>query len=238
MESVILTGSTGGLGECLASEINKCKNLELICVYRNEKKYKNLLCKRNIACKGYQTHFKDDYLSICDQISKESDEVILILNAFAITPIKTIGTFEPEEIDCMIDGNLKQIIHILNSVVHFCKTNHISLRVINLDSGAADFPLKGWGNYCAAKAYVNSFLKVAGLENPEFKIVSFDPGVMDTDMQTQIRKVPHDIFDKVEEFVEYKKNEKLNLPTDVAKYIVSEYIEDWKAKGFREKYLR
>ena len=235
MKTVILTGSTGGLGKCLASQIYELSNIELICVYRNEAKFKQYVSENKLECKRYKTNPEDDYSTICEQISKESDEIILILNAFSIVPVKAVGTLDAEEINSMIDGNIKQTVRILNTVVHYCKSNDLGLRIINLDSGAADFPLKGWGNYCASKAYVNAFLSVTDLENPSYKVVSIDPGVMDTSMQEVIRETPSDIFDKVDDFIAYKANGVLRKPAEAAEFIISQYVQDWKAVKFREK---
>lgn len=235
MKTVILTGSTGGLGKCLASRIQELSDTELICVYRNEVKFQQFMSENKLGCKGYKTDPEDDYLTVCEQISEESDEIILILNAFAIVPLKAVGTLNAEEINSMVDGNIKQIVHTLNAVICYCKSNNMRLRIINLDSGAADFPLKGWGNYCASKAYVNAFLSVINMENPSYKIVSVDPGVMDTGMQEVIRQTPLDIFDKVDDFIAYKTNGVLRKPDEVAEFIISQYVKDWKAIKLREK---
>lgn len=235
MRTVILTGSTGGLGNCLTLKIHELSDTELICVYRNETKFRQFIHDNKLQCKGYKTNPADDYSTLCEQISKESDEVILILNAFAIIPVKAVGSLHTEEINSMVDGNIKQIVHVLNAIIHYCKLNNIRLRIINLDSGAADFPLKGWGNYCASKAYVNAFLSVIDLENPSYKIVSIDPGVMDTGMQEVIRQTPPDVFDKVDDFIAYKTDGVLRKPAEVAEFIVSQYVKDWKAVNLREK---
>jgi len=235
MKYVVLTGSTGGLGVELAKGLSSREETNLICVYRNEDKYNKLIKVEDIECAGYCTNNQDDYSGLVNKPAVEgTDELILILNAFSITPIKNIGSYSSDEIDMMIDGNIKTNVRIVNAITNWCKNNNVLLRLINIDSGAADFPLKGWGNYGASKAYMNNFLSVLQEENSDFKVVSFDPGVMDTKMQQEIRDTSSDVFNKVGDFVNYKEKGILRVPKDVADEIISKYVDNWKATELRE----
>ena len=68
-------------------------------------------------------------------------------------------------------------------------------------------------------------------------MVSFDPGVMDTAMQRQIRETDPHIFNEVERFVAYKTNGNLIDPEIIANELIKNYITHWKAETLREKYL-
>lgn len=235
MRAILLTGSTGGLGESLVKTLLDVEDSKLICLYRNQDKYDNLLKHIN-SIRGYLTKLDDDFSELigCNEI-RESDSIVLILNAFAISPIKRVGDYSSDEIKEFTYGNITRNVLLMNTVVNCCKNNGKALRIINLDSGAADYPLTGWGNYCAAKAYINSFISVVGKENPDFEIVSFDPGVMNTDMQAEIRTINKDVFDQVDVFKGYKEDKVLREPIDVAKQIKERYVEAWNVKNIREK---
>lgn len=237
MTAIILTGVTGGLGSNVAEKILERNIGRLVGVYRNEDKFQSMFHKYYKEIFPYHTHEKDDYEKLIETIEPwDISEIILILNAFSITPIKRIGEFSYKEIEYMVDGNIIKNIVLLNRIISFCKKHSYKLRIINLDSGAADFPLNGWGNYCASKAYINAFLSVVSLENLEYKVVSFDPGVMDTPMQKKIRETDPQVFDQVEQFVSYKTNGKLTDPEIIAGLIIDRYISGWGAKTLREKY--
>jgi NAD(P)-dependent dehydrogenase (short-subunit alcohol dehydrogenase family) len=62
-------------------------------------------------------------------------------------------------------------------------------RIINLSSGAALRPLEGWSAYCAAKAGLAMLTRSLALEYGEagIRAFGFAPGVVDTDMQAEIR---------------------------------------------------
>ena len=237
MRKIVLTGSTGGLGRYLTEELACSFKDELICVYRNEKKYKDVILSVHNDLTGYKSSKDENWSGLTKLLDKDDiDSITLILNAFSIAPIKNIGDLTSEEIGDYIDDNLKINYRLLNAVVGLCRNRGKKLTIINLDSGAAYFALKGWANYCSGKAYINALLGVIALENPDYRIVSFDPGVMDTDMQAIIRNTDVKTFDMVDTFIGYKEEGRLNAPSSVAAKIVERYIRDWKAESVREKY--
>lgn len=233
-----MTGSTGGLGRALAKELLDEKESQLICTYRNKSKFEEAFLKYEGRIQGYLIQERDNFSGLVGLIDCERTErVVLILNAFSIVPIRRVGDFKSEEIESYVYGNVTRNILLLNEVVRLCNQHSLHLRIVNLDSGAADFPLTGWGNYCAGKAYMNSIMSVIQAENPEFQLVSFDPGVMNTEMQAEIRSVKSDVFDQVDAFIGYKNENKLHEPSNVARQIRERYISDWTAKCMREKII-
>lgn len=61
-------------------------------------------------------------------------------------------------------------------------------RVVNVSSGAAVNAVEGWSAYCAAKAALTQFTNVLAAEESGITAVSVRPGVVDTAMQSVIRK--------------------------------------------------
>jgi NAD(P)-dependent dehydrogenase (short-subunit alcohol dehydrogenase family) len=61
-------------------------------------------------------------------------------------------------------------------------------RVINVNSGAATIPLPSLSAYCCSKAALQQFTEVLAAEEPMITAVSVLPGILDTDMQAQLRK--------------------------------------------------
>lgn len=52
-------------------------------------------------------------------------------------------------------------------------------KVLCIDSRAVYKLIEGWGLYCASKACVSMFLQTVHLENPDIKILLYEPGVVD-----------------------------------------------------------
>lgn len=237
MRTIVLTGATGGLGRCLADDILADRQDRLICVYRNQAKFDALFSPCQGIVHSYLLKKRDEFADLTDILKRfETNSVLLILTACSIVPIKRVGDFLPEEIVDVTYGNVTQNVLLLNRTVAFCKEHRKKLRVIHIDSGAADRPLKGWANYCAAKAYMNAMLSVIQEENPDYQVVSFDPGVVDTGMQESIRSTSEIVFDQVGTFIGYQEKGVLRRPQDVAKQIMDRYVHHWVAEQLREAY--
>jgi NAD(P)-dependent dehydrogenase (short-subunit alcohol dehydrogenase family) len=67
-------------------------------------------------------------------------------------------------------------------------------RIVNVSSGAAVNPVAGWSAYCAAKAGLDMLTKTAALElrGTPITVNALHPGMVNTDMQEDIRSVDTD----------------------------------------------
>ncbi|KAJ5999362.1 Short-chain dehydrogenase/reductase SDR [Penicillium sp. IBT 35674x] len=80
------------------------------------------------------------------------------------------------------------------SLVAFAKAALPALRqskgkIIFTSSGAAVGKYRGWGIYAATKAAMNNFAQTLGSEEPDVTSVSVRPGMVDTEMQRELREV-------------------------------------------------
>ena len=75
---------------------------------------------------------------------------------------------------------------------------HVSRKVLNISSGLGRRPLASQAAYCAAKAGMDHFTRCVALDEARMtygaKVCSLAPGVIDTDMQTQLRRAAPDAF--------------------------------------------
>lgn len=60
-------------------------------------------------------------------------------------------------------------------------------RILNISSGLGRRAMAGSASYCAVKAGLDHLSRALALEEPDVSIVSLAPGVIDTDMQQQLR---------------------------------------------------
>lgn len=60
-------------------------------------------------------------------------------------------------------------------------------RILNISSGLGRRAMAGSAAYCAVKAGLDHLSRALALEAPDVGVVSLAPGVIDTDMQTQLR---------------------------------------------------
>jgi NAD(P)-dependent dehydrogenase (short-subunit alcohol dehydrogenase family) len=87
-------------------------------------------------------------------------------------------------------------------------------RIIFTSSGAAQNAYSTWGAYGASKAALNHLAMTLKNEEPDVITVSVRPGVVDSDMQKEIREVHHTTMDEKdrEKFLEAKEKGKLLRP--------------------------
>ncbi|MCO6440743.1 MAG: SDR family NAD(P)-dependent oxidoreductase, partial [Nitrococcus mobilis] len=94
-------------------------------------------------------------------------------------------------------------------------------RVLHVSSGAAHYPLAGWGAYCTAKAALYMLYQVLDLElrSHDIAVGSVCPGVVDTPMQALIREQDSERFPDVERFRELERTGMLKSPDTVADFV-------------------
>jgi NAD(P)-dependent dehydrogenase (short-subunit alcohol dehydrogenase family) len=113
---------------------------------------------------------------------------ILVNNAGVIRPIGRLA-----EID-MGDWaeNLRVNVVAAVSAIQLALPGLVARRgtVINLSSGAAQKPMEGWSAYCAGKAALAMVTRCLHLEygGKGLRAFGFAPGLIDTDMQGEIRQ--------------------------------------------------
>ena len=82
--------------------------------------------------------------------------------------------------------------------------------MVNISSGAAVKAFYGWSLYCAAKAGVEAFTACVALEQQQAKhpvmVYAIRPGVIDTEMQQQIRAQDKTRFAEIEKFKALKRD--------------------------------
>jgi benzil reductase ((S)-benzoin forming) len=153
-------------------------------------------------------------------------EIILINNAGSIHPIRLIGDQEAsEKIVRCINVNLTSTMLITDRFIRETETWTVPRKVVNLSSGAASHTVEGWSAYCAAKAGLEMFARCLVDEqkkhsNPA-KVVSFAPGVVNTEMQQEIRNAKVENFPELARFVDMKEKGRLLEPQFVAEQIMA-----------------
>ena len=112
---------------------------------------------------------------------------VVVNNAGVIEPISRLADADPEAWGRSIAVNLIGAWHVVRATLpHLCQS---AGALINVSSGAAGRPLEGWSAYCAGKAGLAMLTRAVDLEYGDqgVRVFGFRPGVVDTEMQVQIR---------------------------------------------------
>ena len=93
-------------------------------------------------------------------------------------------------------------------------------RIAHISSGAGRRPLPGWSVYCATKAAVDHHAVTVSSEGHDgVRIVAIRPGVVDTDMQGDIRA--SEGFPLRADFVAMKERGQLTSAADAARAVLA-----------------
>jgi len=144
----------------------------------------------------------------------EFGDVVFINNAATIEPIDKIEECSVHEIENSMRINYFSPMYIIKKLKELSE----KLLVINITSGAANKAVPLWLGYCASKAAMKISLDVVADEKG-IEVIHFDPGVMDTKMQDNIRKESNK-HTKLRGFVDIYNSGALRNPRDVALELV------------------
>lgn len=113
---------------------------------------------------------------------------ILVNNAGVIDPIGHLAEVSMGDWARNIEVNLIAAVHAIRCVLPGMVAQGGGT-IVNLSSGAAHNAMEGWSAYCAGKAALAMVTRSVALEygSQGVRVFGFAPGVVDTDMQGQIR---------------------------------------------------
>ena len=98
-------------------------------------------------------------------------------------------------------------------------------KLLNISSGLGRSAMAAQAPYCAAKAGMDHFTRCCALEEAQHphgaRLVSLAPGVIDTDMQVQLRAGDPAAFPDRQRFVELQKQGQLTAPDEAARRILA-----------------
>ncbi|KAF1978346.1 NAD(P)-binding protein [Bimuria novae-zelandiae CBS 107.79] len=136
----------------------------------------------------------------------------LIVNHGSLDPVKKVADARVEEWRKAFDTNVFSAVALVQSALPSLRKSHG--RIILVSSGAAVSAYQGWGAYGSGKAVLNHLALTLSVEEPDVTSISLRPGVVDTEMQREIRETHKKAMsDKdAEKFAGFKKDGALLKP--------------------------
>ncbi|WP_237758263.1 SDR family NAD(P)-dependent oxidoreductase [Legionella londiniensis] len=214
-EVFVVTGGGTGIGAALAISLAR-RNQPVLIIGRRE----NLLRQTAAKASGIE------YLA-ADVSTGEGRQLIagylehvpvikgLVHNAGTIQPIKPLNEITEVEWHHILATNVEPAL-FLTQLLSRKLTNQ---RVLNIGSGAAYFPVAGWGGYCVSKAALAMLTRCWQLESRDIDFAVAMPGIIDTDMQALIRDADFMEEDKKRFFHRLKANKQLLSAETVALFL-------------------
>ncbi len=150
-------------------------------------------------------------------------QLTLLNNAGTLGQIGPLNTLSSADIEKTVQLNTIAPLVLTAKFLSLSQNWPISKQVINISSGAAAKPYHGWVVYCSTKAALDMMTQALALEQSSLpngaKLLSIYPGVVDTDMQSQIRSSDKTAFAALDRFLELKSSGGLASTTDVGQAI-------------------
>lgn len=218
----IVTGGSNGFGRAMVLNLLE-KNHFVICLSRSllphadVEMYGHTFFQAKIDfSKSFSTSAKNTLKKFITKMNlKNIDEVYLINNAAIVGPIDRVEKLNEKDISKHMQINLSAPILMTQIFLDLFSKFKGFKTVVQITSGAAVSPVEGWALYCAGKAGLNMFNQVLALqyrEDQNFKTIGYSPGVMDTNMQKNIRTAKKSQFPQLEDFKRYKNEKQLRTP--------------------------
>lgn len=232
MKHIIITGASRGFGKALVNNLTDTEiTLHLVARGDLQPVVDTVVRERGGDAVAYEfdlSHteripilMEQIYLNI-DLNNTES--VFLINNAGVLEPIGPVGKHPVMAYKNNLEVNFVAPVILTHQFVHKFQDFKAEKRVIMISSGAADKSYYGWSHYCSTKAGINRFMQVLAVEqkNEKFpvKTIAFNPGMMETSMQEEIRSQDIKDFTAIDKFINAKETGRVGDPEIIARKMV------------------
>ena len=188
---VIVTGASRGLGAAVANWLGKAGSAVTLVARSKENLNETgdavrrlggapLLCRADVSQYEACRNTVDKTLNRFGRIDA------LVNNAAIVQPISAVARTDPAEWRYNLEVNLFGPFNLIRAAAAALRRQNG--RVVNVSSGAANLALESMSAYCTSKAALNHFTRVLAVEEPELTALTVRPGVVDTNMQTFIRR--------------------------------------------------
>lgn len=155
-----------------------------------------------------------------------AQSVLLINNAGMVQPIGPIEGQNAADIATAVSLNVATPL-MLASALAAASVDATDRRIMHISSGAARNAYPGWSIYCATKAALDHHARAVALDaNRALRICSLAPGVIDTNMQAEIRSSGEEQFPMREKFEDLKRNGQLSTPEQCATQLLDYAFSD------------
>lgn len=144
----------------------------------------------------------------------------LINNAGVIPPIAPLSASDPAALTQALRVGLEAPMLLTAAFLGATEDWQVPRKVLNISSGLGRRAMASQSAYCAAKAGMDHFTRCAALDEAlkphGAKLCSLAPGVIDTDMQVQLRSTDPDAFPDAASFAALQAAGMLTSPHEAA----------------------
>ena len=228
----ILTGASRGMGLAMAAQLLAPGNT-LLCISRQMNAQ---LAERALTLGAHLLQWTEDLtqgqavsqrLAAWLQTQKGTDfaSANLINNAGVIPPLAPLSMSDPADLAHALRVGLEAPMQLCAVFLKATGNWPGSRKILNISSGLGRRAMASQAAYCAAKAGMDHFTRCMALDEalkPQgAKVCSLAPGVIDTDMQLQLRSADDALFPDRGGFAGMHQGGQLTSPDDAARRVLA-----------------
>jgi benzil reductase ((S)-benzoin forming) len=231
MNLYIITGASRGMGLALAQQLILPGNA-LLCISRASNEMLTQLAKEQSVPLTQWSADLNDAAPVAELLkawlaeqSLAYDSATLVNNAGVIPQIAPFSDVPAHEITRALRVGIEAPMLLTSAFLQATAQWRIPKRVLNISSGLGRRAMASQASYCAAKAAMDHFTRCLALEEAlkphGAKVCSLAPGVIDTDMQVQLRSALDANFPDKSAFVGMKTQGSLTSPFEAAGRLIA-----------------
>jgi NAD(P)-dependent dehydrogenase (short-subunit alcohol dehydrogenase family) len=228
----IITGASRGMGAAIAAQLLQPDNVVLGISRRSDDKLAAHATAAGASCEQWTADLAapadvakrlQAWLGTFD--TQRFDSISLINNAAALTRIGHIEDCDDAELASALRVGLEAPVLLCSAFLRATRGWRARKRVLNISSGLGRRPIAGQASYCAVKAGLDHFSRALALDEARREngaaVVSLAPGVIDTEMQVQLRGADAAGFPERAFFVDLKEKGQLTSPEAAAARVLA-----------------
>ncbi|HSU78559.1 MAG TPA: SDR family NAD(P)-dependent oxidoreductase [Burkholderiales bacterium] len=223
----LVTGTSSGIGAAVAKELLE-HGWQVIGVARRTAKLAGNY--RHLALDLAETGTASATIEreVGARLAERAWQRVGLVNNAALAPAGRVQKLDAGELARAYAVNTVMPLWLMGFVLRR-RPEGAPVRVVNISSGAAQRPFPGLSIYCSSKAALRMAGMVVAAEVEDVGVFSYEPGVVDTEMQRATREMPLEEFPWGTTFRQYHAEGRLVAPelpaADVVKFLESERTE-------------
>jgi len=232
MELVILTGASRGLGRAMAEQLLAADRLLLTISRRPDASLQEQASTQGAPLEQWPldlAHGSGVAARLEAWLRKQDaarfGAATLINNAGLLGSVGPLQDGDAEATAAALRVGLEAPALLASAFLRATEGWGVPRKVLNISSGAGRRAIAGWAVYCAAKAGLDQLSRVMAEDEARrpngAKVVSLAPGVIDTDMQSEVRAANAEGFPDQPRFKEMKATGQLASSGDAAARVLA-----------------
>ncbi|CAN5768717.1 SDR family oxidoreductase [soil metagenome] len=228
----VITGASRGLGRAIAEQLLHAGHVVLGISRKQEPQLAEIAKAAGAELTQWEQDLSDPvaaaarlsaWLQTVD--AQRFDSATLINNAGTVGTPAPLSAAVQAELSLVLRIGLEAPMLLTAAFLGATREWRSARKVLNISSGLGRVAMGSQAPYCAAKAGMDHFSRAVALEEAQMpngtRIVSLAPGVIDTDMQAQLRHTSAEKFPARPYFEKMKNEGRLDSPATAAAKVLT-----------------